>query len=352
MRDRELDWPAALLGEPAGEQLGLLDRPRQDDRPRDVGCARVVLQHEAAQQLGLAYVSRAIERVTVVPHHLPLADVGDLDEHVVAAARIGDDVLVVAAPRQHLLTVGDALDGMQLVAVARGVLEIQPRRRRLHAVVKLADQEVGAALHEKAHLVDARLVVLGADPSLAWPGTPFDVEVEAHLALPEDLVAARAEGKQLADRFDRRAQRLRGRVRAEILRPVVQHAPRVVDARKVFRHRQLQVEVVLVVLEPDVEARPVVLDEVVLEDERLDLVGRGDELEIGGPADELGHTRRLRVTGGEIRAEPVAEAQRLADIDDLRLAVSKQVDARTVGNGLEPSLDRVFEGSRHFPIGF
>ena len=119
------------------------------------------------------------------------------------------------------------------------------------------------------------------------------------------------------------------------------------DARKLLGDRQLQIEVVLVVLEPDVEARAVVLDEVVLEDERLDLVRGGDELEVGRPPDQHRDARGLRVARREVRAQAVTQAQRLADIDDLAPIVPEHVDARAVGNGSQPSLDRVFEGYRH-----
>ncbi len=86
--------------------------------------ARVVLEHEAAQELGLSGVAGAVQRMAVVADHLALPYVRDLDEDVVTAARVGDDVLVVAPAGEHLLAVGDALDGLQLVAIPRGVLEI------------------------------------------------------------------------------------------------------------------------------------------------------------------------------------------------------------------------------------
>src|SRR5207248_7298255 len=134
--------------------------------------------------------------------HLALADVGDLDEDVVAAAGVGDDVLVVASASEDLLPVRDPLDGMQLVAISRRVLEVETVGRRVHALLELADQDVAAPLHEKGHLVDARLVVIGADAPLTRPRAALDVEVEAHLALLEDLVRASAEREQLADRLD------------------------------------------------------------------------------------------------------------------------------------------------------
>ena len=88
-------------------------------------------------------------------------------------------------------------------------------------------------------------------------------------------------------------------------------------------------------------------DEIALEDESFHLIGGGDELEIGGLPDELGDTSGLRVARREVRAKPIAKAQCLADIDDLASVVAKQVDARTVGDGLQASLDRLFKGNRH-----
>jgi hypothetical protein len=195
--------------------------------------------------------------------------------------------------------------------------------------------------------VDARLVVVGADPSLAWSRTALDVEIEAHLALLEDLVGAGPERQQLADRLDGAAQRLRRCVRAEVLSSVLLDPTRIVHARVFLRDRQLQVEVVLVVLETDVEARPVVLDEVALEDQRLHLVGRGDELEVVDLADQLGDPRCFPVARREVRAQAVAKSQRLANVYDLGTVVAEQVNAGSVRDRAQPPLDRILLGDRH-----
>src|SRR5207247_5108586 len=101
-----------------------------------------------------------------------------------------DQVLVVAAAHEHVLPVGDPLDGLQLIAISRGVLEVETVGRAAHTVLELPDEHVGASFHEECDLADARLVVLGADALLTWSRTAPDVEVEAHLALLEDLVGA------------------------------------------------------------------------------------------------------------------------------------------------------------------
>ena len=294
--------------------------------------ARVVLQQEAAQQLGLAHVRGAVERVTVVADHLSLAHVSDLDEDVTALARVGDQVLVIAAVDQHLLAVGDALDRLQLIAITRGILKVEPPRGVVHAIVQLAHQHVRPALHEQRDLLDARLVILGADALLAGSRAALDVEVQAYLALLEDLIRARPERQQLADGFHGPAQRLGRRVGPEVKGAIVLDPARVQDSGINLVDRQLQVEVVLVVLQADVEAGAVVLDEVAFEDQRLDLVRALDELEVEDALDHLLDSSRLGVAGREVLPKPVAQAQGFADIDDLRLGVSKQVNARVVGH--------------------
>ena len=102
--------------------------------------AGVVLQHEAAQELGLGRVPGAVQCVPVVTDHLSLADVRDLHEHVVAAPRVREDVLIIATPRQDLLAICDPLDRVQLVPISSCVLEIEAVRRGLHPVLELADQ--------------------------------------------------------------------------------------------------------------------------------------------------------------------------------------------------------------------
>src|SRR4029077_18832592 len=70
------------------------------------------------------------------------------------------------------------------------------------------------------------------DPSLAGPGAPLDVIVEAHSTAPEDLVAACPEREDGAQRTNRGAQRLRAGVRPEVSRAVTDHLARVVRPRE------------------------------------------------------------------------------------------------------------------------
>ncbi len=113
-------------------------------------------------------------------------------------------------------------------------------------------------------------------------------------------------------------------------------------ARVLLSDGQLQVEVVLIVLEPDVESRPVVLDEVALEDQRLNLICAPHELEVVDAPHHLVDPRRLRVAGREVLTQAVAQAQGFADVDDLRFRVAEQVNAWIVRHRAQALFDCLF----------
>ena len=106
---------------------------------------------------------------------------------------------------------------------------------------------------------------------------------------------------------------------------------REVDAREVLVHRDRDVRIGLVVAQPDVEARLVLLDEVLLGEQRLGLGLDEDELDVVDRVDHLVVPRRHRV--GEVAGDPLADRLRLADVDDLPARVAEQVDPRAVGQG-------------------
>ena len=84
----------------------------------------------------------------------------------------------------------------------------------------------------------------------------------------------------------------------------------------------------LVILEHDIVARLVLLDQVRLEDERLGLVVGDDELEIGNPRDQLLGLGIHRPGGLKVLAHTLAEALRLADIDDFTTGILVEIDSR------------------------
>ena len=114
-----------------------------------------------------------------------------------------------------------------------------------------------------------------------------------------------------------------------------EHHPRVLvlDGDRDVRER-------LVVAQPDVERRPVALDEVLLEVERLDLGAGDDHLEVGDRGRRAAPIP-CRVSPERWKYAPNAWPQRLrlADVQHLSRAVAKEVDARLRRQALELVLD-------------
>ena len=143
----------------------------------------------------------------------------------------------------------------------------------------------------------------------------LDVVVEARRAraAPRLGALAGAEQEDLAEQVERPAHALGARVRAEVgaLAPVA--LAREVDAREVLVQADRDVRVGLVVAQPDVEARPVLLDEVLLGEQRLGLGVDDQRLDL---VDE----RAEAAARAEMRGHALADRLGLADVDDAAAA--------------------------------
>ena len=192
-------------------------------------------------------------------------------------------------PPLDRLPLGEPLDRAQPVSVARRVLEPLLGRRLAHLPLELAPDRPVVSREELDHAVDDSPVVLLRDVADAGREAALDVVVETRdAAVPPGLrPLARPVAEDAVQDVERLAHLLRVRVRPEVddATPVPltgEHDPRIVvlDRDRDVRER-------LVVAQPHVERRPVALDEVLLEVERLDLGAGDDRLDVGDPVDEL-----------------------------------------------------------------
>ena len=181
---------------------------------------------------------------------------------------------------------------------------------------------VGAPVEEENHFVGHRAVFLLRLRADAGTLAALDIEVEAcalrHLA--RHVVAARPHRENALHDFQRVAHRADVGVRTEIARAVVEQLPCDEDAREWLLHRDLHIRIGLVVAQEDVEPRPVFLDEVVLEEQRLRFGRDDDSLEVG---DQVEHHPGLRgplVLCSEVAPDALAEAFGLANVQHLALS--------------------------------
>ncbi len=204
-------------------------------------------------------------------------------------------------------------------------------RNRLQAVRALLERQRVA--NEGAGTYDAvdRLAVLRlVDVADAGRAATLDVVVQARRARVAAGLRplARAQLEDLAQQVERAAHALGARVRPEVRAVALVPLAREVDARELLVSADRDVGVRLVVAQPDVEARPVLLDEVLLGEQGLGLGGDEDELNgldgvdhlVGAPGDGV----------REVARDPLADRLGLADVDDLPAGVAEQVHAGLV----------------------
>ena len=162
----------------------------------------------------------------------------------------------------------------------------------------------------------------------------LDLVLQARaVAVAEVVVGAAPQQEVLLDDFQGLAHGHRGSVGAEVAAAVLDDAAGGEDARPVAPGH-LDAQVALVVLEADVVARLVLLDEVVLEDQRFLLVAGHQGLDVLHLAHEEGHVRAA-VAAPQVGAHPRAQLLGLAHVNDLAAAVPHQVDAGPGGQRVE-----------------
>ena len=215
-------------------------------------------------------------------------------------------------------------------------------RRACHLRAQRLDERLLAALEEQLDLLDVGAVVGLGDGLDAGALAALDVvqqagPLERPLAVL-DVDRAGPEREQPPDEVHRLVDARRRGVRTEVAAAVGRQLAGPLDPREVVGQGDLDVRVALVVLEPDVEARLVALDEVGLEEQRLaDRVDLGD-LDVDDPIDDLADAMVSAVAGDlllPVAADAVAQALGLADVQDVAPGVLHQVHAGAVRESVE-----------------
>ncbi len=222
----------------------------------------------------------------------------------------------------------DVAERGQPVAEARRALVVLLEARLVHQGMQPELHLVALAGEEGERLVDQRAVILGRDLAGARRRAALDLEQQAgpHPRLVIG-VGAGAQQKRALQRVDGAADRAGRRERAEIIAFAVPRAAMLQDLRHGVVAGDEDEGERLVVPEHHVEARLQPLDQVRLEQQRLDLGRRGDELHARRVGD---HPRDAVVVPGapRIALHALLQVPRLADIEHLAGAIDHAIDAR------------------------
>ena len=324
----DVDRGAAALGQRFGDRRGAVAQlGADDDRPRHRGRGRVVLADELLGDLGEVAFALVVEVEGLALGEDAVADLEDLG---VGVGTLGGDADQVGGPDR---AAGDALaleqraDRFEAVAVERGALEFLGRRGLGHFLFLLLFDLAVAAGEEVDDRVDVAPVLLLGDVADAGRPAALDVVVEAGAAGAAARLGAVAGAglEQFAEQVEGLAQALGAAERAEVGAVGAVFLAGEVDAGVVLVEADGDVGVGLVVAQADVEARAVALDEALLGEQRLGLVG-GDE-----GVDPLDPAGQARLAAAEVRGDPFFDRARLADVEQLVVLPVEEVDARLVG---------------------
>ncbi len=302
--------------------------------------ARVVLREERRDDLFVRHL-RAAYAEGRHPRELAVADVEQRELDEVALAVEPEHVARAALDRDHPLLLTHLGDRVELVAVHGGELEAHRGGRLAHALLELARELVVAPLQEERHGAHLLRVERAVHLEHARRRAALDLVLEARPAPRAEVgVGARAELEVFVDEVER-APRGGGRmVRPEVARAVGGGGAHDGEPGPLGARLEPERGVLLVVAQLDVEARPMLLDEEVLEDRRLLLGLRDQGLEVGHHAVQQGHeVARVRGARMEVRPHAGAEALRLAHVDDDAALVLEQVDPGRRRQGRELVLD-------------
>ncbi len=292
----------------------------------------VELLEDAVDQPPRGEVLDLVENESVSSDDAAAADVEDLHRRFQVVVGEADDIDVLVAIGNDLLPFDRPAHGTEAVAQPCRLLELEVRRRVTHLLVEALDDRRRVAVEEVAQLLDELTMGDLVDLADARPGALLDVEQQTGPA--EALVLLELRRATCADR--ERAQQLVERltdgvgvgVRAEVPRPLALAPAHHQRPWELLVDGDGEERIALVVTQADVEARVVLLDQRVLEHQRLDLVAHRGPLDGLGEGDHLPGPRGQRARIGEVVGQALSEARRLADIDDPAGGVLELVRAR------------------------
>ena len=343
-----------LAREPLPHDLCVLGQRANDHLARDGGGGVVVAHEEVAQQILVGHVGAAVQDELVGIHDAALAD----DEHVHPGhgllAEEPDDVGGQVAGGHGVLLVGKRVDGVDARLQPSRPLEVELGGGLLHFRRQLVDELAVVAGEEALDAPHVLGVLLGRNGPATGAGAEAHVAVETgtRIALQEServlLQRAResppvgagggAQGYHAPGDVDHLPGGAGVGERTEVLRVGLVFLAGVLDGREHIAFGERDEGVALVVFEVRVEKRAVLVDEVLLQHERLVLVVDDEVVEGVDGLHEQGNLCAI-VLEVHVLAHARPQLLGLADVDDLAGGVFPQVHAGLGGHRLQLALD-------------
>ena len=305
----------------------------KENLPGHKGCRSVKLFDEFREDGALRLAADMHHIVVFAAHELSVPDKKDLYDAVCIRVFVLDgnteDVAVFAHSLGHLLLLGDLLHALEQITPVDGLLKVHLFRGLFHFFRQIAEDGFVVAGEKFQGHVDPLPVFLCGDLPCAWSAAAVHMEIQAGAVLAEvpgqDAIAV-PQAVHAVDQLDRAAHCLGTGKGSEIAGLVFFHLAGEQDAGIGLANRDLDVRIGLIILEQSVVLGTMLLDQVVLQDQRFEFGIRHDILKI---ADLFDHAVDLGTAAhdfAKIRADAIVEVHRLANINNRILLIVHDIN--------------------------
>ena len=331
------------LGQQLAQRVPVVGWKREHDPAGPVLRRHVVAHQEGTENRRVLLLLDPLEEPVIPAEHPALTHPHEHRHRVVPVACESDGVGVAGADHLHRHRLLQLLQPAERVTQLPRPLVVLGLARGDHGPAHPGPEVAGLALEELDHVLDHLPVVPLRLPAHAGALTAPDVIVEAGPVAPllGDRIVAAPHRIEAPDDGEGAPQLADVGVGSEVARPGNVPPPGDQHSGEGLAQRHRDRRVALVVLQPDVEAGTVLLDEIVLQDERLGLARHHDRLDVGDQPLEQLVPRAGGEIAGEVAAHPTPEALRLAHVQHLARGILPEVDAGSLGQSVEFALELV-----------
>src|SRR5262245_16074801 len=274
--DPQLDAAPTAGAEPV-RQRGGINRERWDEHlfgHRVAGLAAVELLKEMLDQPAGGHVLDLVDDKAALAADSSPANMEHLECSLELILGQRDHVRVGTVTEDDRILLQRALEGLEIVAQPRRLLELQVRRCDLHLLLEPSHVGRGLPGHEVAELLDNASVFVSGDPAHAGCGALADIAEQtwpADLVCPlEHTVGAGPCRKHAQQEIKGFPDRPRMRIWAEVTHPLTFGTAHYLQPRIFLIQRDGKARIALVVAIADVEPGVELLDPGVLELQCLD----------------------------------------------------------------------------------
>ncbi|MNO75440.1 hypothetical protein D3C76_664860 [compost metagenome] len=295
------------------------------------GIAHVVLGQERGHDLGHLLLDAHLGEEVLAAQHPPAAHADQVHAGATGVDEGGDHIDVTGTALDVLLVLHAAQQG-DLVAQLGGLLEIEGHGGLFHLGIELVAQLLAAAFEEHHRVANIVGVLVFVDQADARPLAALDLVLQAGPgAVGVVAVFALAHRKGLLQQAEAFANGTGAGVWAEVSALGLFRTAMDAQAREVAV-RQKHVGVGFIVAQQDVVRRPPFLDQVLLQQQRLGLVGGDGGLDLGDAAHQRSGLGR-QAGFAEIAGQALLEVFGLAHVEQPRLGVEHTINARATAAG-------------------